>query len=186
MEIRGVQLVTIWNFECKACTEDPNKIQFWGILEPKKCIFTQINYIGNWIEKNKLFIILAKILNSIICLFYIASLFFHAYLTTTLFLFPPPEYEKNGSFVPLKEVDASSEVVGVVTMLNTLKHYKVTNGSEKGCCLSRRGLESSPILPYWGVESHCGVSVCIVLLCGLSDCCTAEAVGCSRNWNNGH
>lgn len=36
-----------------------------------------------------------------------------------------PEYEKNGSFVLLQEVDASSEVIGEVTMLNTLKHYKV-------------------------------------------------------------
>lgn len=40
-------------------------------------------------------------------------------------LYPYPEYEKNGSFVPLQEVDASSEVIGEVTMLNTLKHYKV-------------------------------------------------------------
>lgn len=39
------------------------------------------------------------------------------------------EFEKDGSFVPLEEVDASSEVIGVVTMLNTLKHYKVRNGS---------------------------------------------------------
>ncbi|XP_056878572.1 plexin-C1 isoform X1 [Takifugu flavidus] len=39
------------------------------------------------------------------------------------------EYEKNGSFVPLQEVDASSEVIGDVTMLNTLKHYKVPDGA---------------------------------------------------------
>uniref|UniRef100_A0A3B4XKL4 Plexin cytoplasmic RasGAP domain-containing protein n=1 Tax=Seriola lalandi dorsalis TaxID=1841481 RepID=A0A3B4XKL4_SERLL len=32
---------------------------------------------------------------------------------------------KIGSFVPLEEVDRSSEVVGEVTMLNTLNHYKV-------------------------------------------------------------
>uniref|UniRef100_A0A8C8LTM7 Plexin cytoplasmic RasGAP domain-containing protein n=1 Tax=Oncorhynchus tshawytscha TaxID=74940 RepID=A0A8C8LTM7_ONCTS len=32
-----------------------------------------------------------------------------------------------GQFVPLKEVDASSGVLGEVTMLNTLKHYKVKN-----------------------------------------------------------
>ncbi|XP_030576205.1 plexin-C1 [Archocentrus centrarchus] len=38
------------------------------------------------------------------------------------------QYEKNGSFVPLEEVDASSEVIGEVTMLNTLKHYKVDDG----------------------------------------------------------
>lgn len=42
--------------------------------------------------------------------------------------FLPPEYERDGSFVPLEEVDASSEVIGEVTMLNTLKHYKVRNG----------------------------------------------------------
>ncbi|XP_030295681.1 plexin-C1 isoform X1 [Sparus aurata] len=39
------------------------------------------------------------------------------------------EYEQNGSFVPLEEVDASSEVIGEVTMLNTLKHYKVPDGA---------------------------------------------------------
>ncbi|XP_044042985.1 plexin-C1 isoform X2 [Siniperca chuatsi] len=39
------------------------------------------------------------------------------------------EYEKDGSFVPLKEVDASSEVIGEVTMLNTLEHYKVPDGA---------------------------------------------------------
>lgn len=37
------------------------------------------------------------------------------------------EHQKNGSFVPLEEVDASSVVVGEVTMLNTLKHYQVRN-----------------------------------------------------------
>lgn len=40
-------------------------------------------------------------------------------------VFRPPEYETNGSFVSLEEVDKSSEVIGEVTMLNTLKHYKV-------------------------------------------------------------
>ncbi|XP_024150387.1 plexin-C1 [Oryzias melastigma] len=39
------------------------------------------------------------------------------------------EYEKEGSFVPLQEVDGSSEVIGEVTMLNTLKHYKVNDGA---------------------------------------------------------
>ncbi|KAM9334613.1 plexin-C1 [Symphorus nematophorus] len=39
------------------------------------------------------------------------------------------EYEKNGSFVLLQEVDASSEVIGEVTMLNTLKHYKIPDGA---------------------------------------------------------
>ncbi|KAL7370502.1 hypothetical protein ABVT39_002608 [Epinephelus coioides] len=39
------------------------------------------------------------------------------------------EYEKDGSFVPLQEVDASSEVIGEVTMLNTLEHYKVLDGA---------------------------------------------------------
>ncbi|XP_023278776.1 plexin-C1-like [Seriola lalandi dorsalis] len=38
------------------------------------------------------------------------------------------EHEKIGSFVPLEEVDRSSEVVGEVTMLNTLNHYKVADG----------------------------------------------------------
>ncbi|XP_029317964.1 plexin-C1 [Cottoperca gobio] len=39
------------------------------------------------------------------------------------------EYEKDGSFLPLEEVDASSVVIGEVTMLNTLKHYKVPDGT---------------------------------------------------------
>ncbi|XP_068611384.1 plexin-C1 [Brachionichthys hirsutus] len=39
------------------------------------------------------------------------------------------EYERGGSFVPLEEVDASSEVIGEVTMLNTLKHYMVPDGA---------------------------------------------------------
>ncbi len=44
-------------------------------------------------------------------------------------------------FVPLEEVDASSEVIGEVTMLNTLKHYKVRNGRAvfKEECFSGRG-----------------------------------------------
>lgn len=37
------------------------------------------------------------------------------------------ELQKNGSFVALEEVDASSVVIGEVTMLNTLKHYQVRN-----------------------------------------------------------
>ncbi|XP_049422249.1 plexin-C1 isoform X24 [Epinephelus fuscoguttatus] len=39
------------------------------------------------------------------------------------------EYERDGLFVPLQEVDASSEVIGEVTMLNTLEHYKVPDGA---------------------------------------------------------
>ncbi|XP_029350755.1 plexin-C1 [Echeneis naucrates] len=39
------------------------------------------------------------------------------------------EYEKNGCFSPLEEVDGSSEVIGEVTMLNTLNHYKVPDGA---------------------------------------------------------
>lgn len=42
------------------------------------------------------------------------------------------EYQKNGSFVPLEEVDASSVVIGEVTMLNTLKHYQVRNVCRSG------------------------------------------------------
>lgn len=36
------------------------------------------------------------------------------------------EFDRGGVFVALEEVDASSEVRGEVTMLNTLEHYKVT------------------------------------------------------------
>ncbi|XP_074553927.1 plexin-C1 [Halichoeres trimaculatus] len=39
------------------------------------------------------------------------------------------EFEKDGSFIPLEEVDSSSEVIGDVMMLNTLKHYKVPDGA---------------------------------------------------------
>ncbi|TKS91123.1 Plexin-C1 Virus-encoded semaphorin protein receptor [Collichthys lucidus] len=39
------------------------------------------------------------------------------------------EFETNGSFVSLEEVDKSSVVIGEVTMLNTLKHYKVPDGA---------------------------------------------------------
>lgn len=49
-------------------------------------------------------------------------------LSRSRYYFFLPEYEKNGFFVPLQEVDASSEVLGEVTMLNTLKHYKVRGG----------------------------------------------------------
>ncbi|KAF4114625.1 plexin-C1-like [Onychostoma macrolepis] len=39
------------------------------------------------------------------------------------------EYEKEGKFVMLQEVDESSEIRGHVTMLNTLKHYQVGDGA---------------------------------------------------------
>ncbi|XP_053718951.1 plexin-C1 [Synchiropus splendidus] len=39
------------------------------------------------------------------------------------------EFDRDGSFVALEEVDASSEVIGEVTMLNTLRHYKVPDGA---------------------------------------------------------
>ncbi|XP_036432602.1 plexin-C1 isoform X2 [Colossoma macropomum] len=39
------------------------------------------------------------------------------------------EYEKEGKYVPLEEVDGSSEVQGEVTMLNTLQHYQVPDGA---------------------------------------------------------
>ncbi|PWA20031.1 hypothetical protein CCH79_00016058 [Gambusia affinis] len=39
------------------------------------------------------------------------------------------EYERDGSFLPLQEVDRGSEVIGEVTKLNTLRHYKVNDGA---------------------------------------------------------
>ncbi|XP_017158283.1 plexin-C1 [Poecilia reticulata] len=39
------------------------------------------------------------------------------------------EYERDGSFLPLQEVDGGSEVIGDVTKLNTLRHYKVNDGA---------------------------------------------------------
>nr|XP_057933721.1 plexin-C1 isoform X2 [Doryrhamphus excisus] len=39
------------------------------------------------------------------------------------------ELDMDGSFIALEEVDSSSQVIGEVTMLNTLKHYKVPDGA---------------------------------------------------------
>ncbi|XP_056311631.1 plexin-C1-like [Danio aesculapii] len=39
------------------------------------------------------------------------------------------EYEKEGKFVMLQEVDDTSKIRGHVTMLNTLKHYQVGDGA---------------------------------------------------------
>ncbi|XP_077401545.1 plexin-C1 isoform X3 [Vanacampus margaritifer] len=39
------------------------------------------------------------------------------------------EFERDGVFVALEEVDASSDVIGEVTMLNTLQHYKIPDGA---------------------------------------------------------
>ncbi|KAL1275842.1 hypothetical protein QQF64_035465 [Cirrhinus molitorella] len=39
------------------------------------------------------------------------------------------EYEREGKFVMLQEVDETSEIRGHVTMLNTLKHYQVGDGA---------------------------------------------------------
>ncbi|XP_077449603.1 plexin-C1 isoform X2 [Stigmatopora argus] len=39
------------------------------------------------------------------------------------------EFERDRNFVALEEVDGSSEVMGEVTMLNTLEHYKVQDGA---------------------------------------------------------
>ncbi|XP_027899842.1 plexin-C1 [Xiphophorus couchianus] len=39
------------------------------------------------------------------------------------------EYERDGSFLPLQEVDGGSEVIGEVMKLNTLRHYKVNDGA---------------------------------------------------------
>ncbi|XP_049617573.1 plexin-C1 [Syngnathus scovelli] len=53
------------------------------------------------------------------------------------------EFERNGIFVPLDEVDASSEVIGEVTKLNTLQHYKVPDGATIKV-LSRKNPSVSP------------------------------------------
>ncbi|XP_056131829.1 plexin-C1 [Lampris incognitus] len=39
------------------------------------------------------------------------------------------EFHRDGTFVPLEEVDRSSVVLGAATMLNTLKHYEVPDGA---------------------------------------------------------
>ncbi|XP_037552062.1 plexin-C1-like [Nematolebias whitei] len=38
------------------------------------------------------------------------------------------EYEKDGRFLPLQEVDSTSEVIGELKKLNTLRHYQVEDG----------------------------------------------------------
>ncbi|KAK3558276.1 hypothetical protein QTP86_013929 [Hemibagrus guttatus] len=43
----------------------------------------------------------------------------------SVFYYTLKEYMKEGSYVPLEEIDGSSEVQGEVTMLNTLKHYQI-------------------------------------------------------------
>nr|XP_061809456.1 plexin-C1-like [Nerophis lumbriciformis] len=53
------------------------------------------------------------------------------------------EFERNGNFAALEEVDASSEVMGEVTMLNTLQHYKVPDGATVKV-LSRKNPSVSP------------------------------------------
>uniref|UniRef100_A0A3Q3WFH8 Plexin cytoplasmic RasGAP domain-containing protein n=1 Tax=Mola mola TaxID=94237 RepID=A0A3Q3WFH8_MOLML len=58
----------------------------------------------------------------------------------------PLEYEKNRSFV-LQEVDASSEVIGQVTMLNTLRHYKKVNSVGSSLCFGFKGFSSDQISP---------------------------------------
>ncbi len=49
----------------------------------------------------------------------------------SLFYVVHSEYEKEGKFVMLQEVDESSEIRGHVTMLNTLKHYQVSAWEQK-------------------------------------------------------
>ncbi|XP_077356058.1 plexin-C1 [Festucalex cinctus] len=53
------------------------------------------------------------------------------------------EFERDGVFVALEEVDASSEVIGEVTMLNTLQHYKIPDGATIKV-LSKRNPSVSP------------------------------------------
>ncbi|XP_019751925.1 plexin-C1 isoform X1 [Hippocampus comes] len=53
------------------------------------------------------------------------------------------EFDRSGVFVALEEVDASSEVIGEVTMLNTLEHYKVPDGATIKV-LSRKNPSVSP------------------------------------------
>uniref|UniRef100_A0A3B4ULS7 Plexin cytoplasmic RasGAP domain-containing protein n=1 Tax=Seriola dumerili TaxID=41447 RepID=A0A3B4ULS7_SERDU len=62
---------------------------------------------------------------------------------------------KIGSFVPLEEVDRSSEVVGEVTMLNTLNHYEVRvfGGKKKFVILSYSHAET-PVLMCGPVVSE--------------------------------
>uniref|UniRef100_A0A3B5ANV3 Plexin cytoplasmic RasGAP domain-containing protein n=1 Tax=Stegastes partitus TaxID=144197 RepID=A0A3B5ANV3_9TELE len=53
---------------------------------------------------------------------------------------------KDGSFIHMEEVDASSEVIGEVTMLNTLKHYKVINCRVKKKLLKKKTTSSERLI----------------------------------------
>ncbi|XP_041934139.1 plexin-C1 [Alosa sapidissima] len=58
------------------------------------------------------------------------------------------EYERDGRYEALQEVDSSSEVMGEVTMLNTLKHYKIPDGSTIKVITRKVQVPQSPTLSF--------------------------------------
>ncbi|KAL2102560.1 hypothetical protein ACEWY4_001728 [Coilia grayii] len=56
------------------------------------------------------------------------------------------EYERDGCYVALQEVDSSTEVKGEVTMLNTLKHYRIPDGSTIKVITRKPDAPQSPTL----------------------------------------
>ncbi|XP_062373564.1 plexin-C1 [Sardina pilchardus] len=58
------------------------------------------------------------------------------------------EYERDGHYEALQEVDGSSEMMGEVTMLNTLKHYKIPDGATIKVITRKVQLPQSPTLSF--------------------------------------
>ncbi|XP_015248304.1 PREDICTED: plexin-C1-like [Cyprinodon variegatus] len=66
------------------------------------------------------------------------------------------ELEKGGSFFPLQEVDAGSEVIGEVTKLNTLRHYKIDDGATIKVLSTKTHPPLSPQGSVQDDENFCG------------------------------
>ncbi|XP_042566085.1 plexin-C1 [Clupea harengus] len=58
------------------------------------------------------------------------------------------EFEQSGCYVALQEVDSSSEMMGEVTMLNTLKHYRIPDGSTIKVITRKVQVPKSPTLSF--------------------------------------
>ncbi|KAF5901675.1 plexin-C1-like, partial [Clarias magur] len=65
------------------------------------------------------------------------------------------EYIKEGSYIPLEEVDGSSEVQGEVTMLNTLKHYDIPDGASIKVITKK---VHAPLSPQTSLKGECKLS----------------------------
>ncbi|XP_066522968.1 plexin-C1 [Hoplias malabaricus] len=66
------------------------------------------------------------------------------------------EYEKEGTYVPLEEVDGSSVVQGDVTMLNTLQHYQIPDGA---CIKVKTKKVHAPLSPQTSLKDDQNFSI---------------------------